>query len=146
MQKHACIDDYIAAQPEPAQRVLTRVRAAIRKALPGAEEVISYGIPAYRLHGRVVIYFAGWQRHYAVYPATARVAAAFERQLSGYERGKGTIRFPPSGRVPVALIAGIAKVRAQEVAERQLGMAARRRDARAVGGGASSRPGRRRRA
>ena len=53
------IDDYIAGFPPTVQRVLTRVRRTIRKAVPGAEEAISYGIPTYKLHGRYVLYFAG---------------------------------------------------------------------------------------
>ena len=65
------VDEYIASQPEAAQGVLQRVRSTIRKALPEAEEVISYQIPAYKLHGGPVLYFAGWKQHYSLYPATA---------------------------------------------------------------------------
>jgi uncharacterized protein YdhG (YjbR/CyaY superfamily) len=65
------VDDYIAAQPEPAQDVLQRVRSAIRKALPAAEEVISYKIPAYKLRGGIALYFAGWKQHYSLYPCGA---------------------------------------------------------------------------
>lgn len=112
------VNAYIAAQPRPARDVLERVRRAIRKALPGAEETISYNIPAYRLHGRGVVYFAGWKRHFSLYPATARVAEAFAEALAPYEvNGKGTVRFPLSEPVPVRLIEGIAKFRAREVAE-----------------------------
>ena len=64
------VDEYIASQPEAVQGVLERVRSTIRKAVPGAEEVISYQIPAYKLHGRAVLYFAGWKQHYSLYPAT----------------------------------------------------------------------------
>ena len=67
------VDDYIASQPEAVQAVLQRVRSIIRKAVPGAEEVISYQIPTYKLHGRAVLYFAGWKQHYSLYPATGRV-------------------------------------------------------------------------
>jgi uncharacterized protein YdhG (YjbR/CyaY superfamily) len=95
------VDDYIASQPEAAQDMLGRVRRAIRKAVPDAEEVISYQIPAYRVHGRVAIYFAGWKRHYSLYPATDSLVAAFEDELSPYKISKGTIRFPLSEDVPV---------------------------------------------
>jgi uncharacterized protein YdhG (YjbR/CyaY superfamily) len=98
--------------------VLRQVRGAIRKALPGAEEVISYQIPAFKLHGRVVLYFAAWAEHYAIYPFHGRLAAEFQDEIAGYETsGKGTIRFPYSAPVPTTLIAGIAKFRAQEVVE-----------------------------
>jgi uncharacterized protein YdhG (YjbR/CyaY superfamily) len=118
------VDDYIASQPEAVQRVLARVRSAIRKAVPGAEEMISYKIPTYKLHGRPVIYFAGWKQHYSLYPSTDRVLAAFKDDLAPYEVNKGTIRFPLSAPVPVKLIEGIAKVRAKEVAEREKAKAA----------------------
>ena len=113
------IDEYIADFPPAVQIVLKRVRSAIRKAVPKAEEAISYRIPTYKLHGRYVIYFAGWKRHYSLYPSTARLVAAFKDDLAPYEvNDKGTIRFPLSEPVPVKLIEGIAKFRAKEVAER----------------------------
>lgn len=112
------ISEYIAACPRKTQPALQKVRAAIRKALPGAEEVISYRIPAFKLHGRVVIYFAGWAEHYAVYPFTRRMEAAFREEIADYEiSGKGTIRFPYSKPAPAALIQAIATLRAQEVIE-----------------------------
>lgn len=112
------ITEYIAACPRKTQGALRKVRAAIRKALPGAEEAISYRIPAFKLHGRVVVYFAAWDGHYAVYPFTRRMEAAFRDEIRPYEiSGKGTIRFPYSEPVPVALIQAIAKARAQEVIE-----------------------------
>lgn len=90
----------------------------MRKALPKAEEVISYQIPAYKLNGRIVIYFAGWKEHYSIYPAQRRLVAAFKEQLAPYEvNNKGTIRFPLSEPVPVGLIAAIARFRAKEVTE-----------------------------
>jgi uncharacterized protein YdhG (YjbR/CyaY superfamily) len=75
------VDEYIAAQPEALQAVLRRVRNAIRKAVPEAEEAISYQMHAYKLQGRAVIYFAGWKRHYSLYPAKESVVAAFRNEL-----------------------------------------------------------------
>jgi uncharacterized protein YdhG (YjbR/CyaY superfamily) len=113
------VDDYIAAQPRAVQGLLKRVRSTLRKALPGAEEVISYQIPAYKLHGRIVVYFAGWKEHYSLYPATDPLVAAFKAELAPYGlSGKGTIRFPISEPVPVTLIEDLAKFRAKEVAAR----------------------------
>jgi uncharacterized protein YdhG (YjbR/CyaY superfamily) len=123
----ASVDDYIALQPEAAQRVLERVRSAIRKALPGAEEVISYQIPAYRLREGIVIYFAAWKEHYSVYPATAGVVAACAADLEPYKVSKGTIRFPLSRPVPVRLITRIARLRAKEVIARAKAKAASKR-------------------
>ncbi|HEY0466328.1 MAG TPA: DUF1801 domain-containing protein [Polyangiaceae bacterium] len=111
------VTEYLATLPKDTRATLERVRVAIRKAVPGAEEGISYQIPAFKLEGSPVIYFAGWKEHYAVYPATKKVVASFKAELAGYELSKGTIRFPLSEPVPTKLIAAIAKVRGQETAE-----------------------------
>jgi uncharacterized protein YdhG (YjbR/CyaY superfamily) len=112
------VNEYIAARPENVQAILERVRAAIRKALPDAEEVISYQIPTYKLNGRYVVYFAGWKEHYSIYPVTKRVVAALKKDLAPYEVSKGTVRFPLSQKVPVRLIQRITKLLAAEAAER----------------------------
>src|SRR5262245_43585848 len=113
------VDDYIALQPEAAQRVLVRVRRMIRKAVPGAEELISSQIPAYRLDGRMLMFFAGCKEHLSLYPLNTRIAMAFKKDLARYETSKGTIKIPLSEPVPVKLIEGFAKLRAKEVAEQQ---------------------------
>jgi uncharacterized protein YdhG (YjbR/CyaY superfamily) len=106
------VDEYIAAQPDKTRSTLERVRGAIRKALPKAQETISYKIPAYRLNGDVVLYFAGWKHHFSLYPVNERLVAAFKDELAEYEVEKGTIRFPLGKPVPVKLIERIAKFRA----------------------------------
>ena len=110
------VDEYIASQPEAVRGVLERLRSTIRKAVPDAEEVISYKIPAYKLRGTVVLFFACWKQHYSLYPANGSVVAEFADELAPYEISKGTIRFPLSEPVPVKLIERIAKYRAKEVA------------------------------
>jgi uncharacterized protein YdhG (YjbR/CyaY superfamily) len=99
--------------------VLERVRQTIRAAVPTAEEGISYQIPAYKLDGRPVLYFAGWKQHYSLYPATAGVVAAFGEQLAPFKLSKGTIRFPLTAKVPLRLIERIARFRAKAVVERE---------------------------
>jgi uncharacterized protein YdhG (YjbR/CyaY superfamily) len=122
------VTEYIAGFPRGVQTVLRRVRSTIQKAIPGAEEAISYQIPTYKLNGRYVLYFAGWKEHYSLYPANARLVAAFKDDLAPYEvNNKGTIRFPLAKPVPVRLIAGIAKFRAVEVAEREKAKAGSRK-------------------
>ena len=113
------VDQYIASQPETVRVLLTEVRNAIRKAVPAAEEGISYQIPAYKLPGGPVLYFAGWKQHYSIYPASAKIVAALRDELAQYEISKGTIRFPLSQPVPVKLIRRIAKLRAKEIAARE---------------------------
>ena len=110
------VDEYIAKQPDEIRPVLERVRGIIRKAMPDAEEVISYQIPAYKLDGSAVLYFAGWKEHYSLYPAGRDLVLALRKELAPYELSKGTIRFPFSKPVPAKLIAGIAKFRAKEAA------------------------------
>lgn len=113
------IDEYIVMQPAPAQVALERVRSTIGKAVPDAEECISYSIPAFRFHGRILLYFAGWTEHYSIYPASDAMVAAFEGALDEYRASKGTLRFALSKPVPVKLIGRIAKFRAQELADKQ---------------------------
>jgi uncharacterized protein YdhG (YjbR/CyaY superfamily) len=113
------VDEYISAQPLAAQVVLQHVRRTIRKALPEAEEMISYNIPAYEQHGAVVLYFAGWKQHFSLYPAGECLVAAFKDQLASYRVSKGTIRFPLAEPVPVKLIAGISEFRAKEAVRRE---------------------------
>ncbi len=115
------VDEYISALPETAQVVLQLVRKTLRKALPEAEEVISYKIPAYKLHGGIVLYFAGWKDHYSFYPAGERMVAKFKDQLVSYKVSKGTIRFPLCEPVPVKLLERIAKFRAGRGARQVLG-------------------------
>jgi uncharacterized protein YdhG (YjbR/CyaY superfamily) len=116
--KQDSVDRYISAQPSEVRPVLRRVRAIVRKAVPKAEEVISYQIPAYRVDGRVALFFAAWREHYSIYPVTGALIGALQLDQTGYELShKGTIRFPLSEPVPARLIARIAKFRAEETAE-----------------------------
>ena len=113
--KFQSVDEYISLQPEPVAAKLAVVRSVLRKALPEAEEVISYNMPAYRLHGKVVLYFAGWKQHYSLYPAGPRLVDAFREELATSQADKGTIRFSLSAPVPRKLISDIAKFRLSEV-------------------------------
>jgi uncharacterized protein YdhG (YjbR/CyaY superfamily) len=115
----ASVAAYIAGFPRPVQIVLKRVRTIIRNAVPAAEETFSYQIPAFKLHGRPVLYFAAWKEHFSIYPSSARLVAAFRDELARYERAKGTIRFPLAEPVPEKLIARLAKFRAKEVVDSQ---------------------------
>jgi uncharacterized protein YdhG (YjbR/CyaY superfamily) len=109
------IDEYIASRPTTVQPTLKKLRGIVRKALPKAEEAISYHIPAYRLHGRIVVFFAGWSEHYSLYPAGSRLSEALKKDLAAYEMSRGTIRFPLSKPIPETLITRIVKFRAGEV-------------------------------
>lgn len=109
------VDEYVEQQPERTRAALERVREAIQRALPQAEETISYNMAAYKMNGDAVLYFAGWKKHYSVYPAGELVMAALKKELAAYEVQRGTVRFPLDQPVPEKLIEKIAKLRAQEV-------------------------------
>lgn len=108
----ASVDQYIAAQPQDMQKALKLVRGAIRKALPDAEEVISYNMPTYKLGNVSVLHFAAWKQHYALYVATKPIVAEFSRELKNCKIDKGTIRFSSAEPVPEKLIERIARFRA----------------------------------
>ncbi len=108
------VDAYLAAQPDAARAALMMVRQAIWRAMPDAEESISYQIPTYKLDGRAVLYFAGWKNHFSLYPVSAPLLAAFPGELSRYVVSKGTIRFPLAEPVPADLIERVARFRVDE--------------------------------
>jgi len=107
------VDAYIAKQRTDLQAVLKRVRRIIRKTLPGAEETLSYQIPAYRLHGEYVVYFAGWSQHWSLYPVTESTQAAVGSGLAPYKVSKGTVRFPLAEPVPESLVVRIVRALAK---------------------------------
>jgi uncharacterized protein YdhG (YjbR/CyaY superfamily) len=120
------ITDYIAAKPRPMQAILKRVRRAIRKAIPKAEEGISYQIPTYKQDGTYVIYFAGWKEHYSLYPIHESLVAAFKDELADCKTSKGTLRFPLSKPVPSDLIERIVRFRVKQLAESEKGRGKRK--------------------
>ncbi len=74
------VDEYVASKPETVQNSLLLVRKSIRKALPGADEVISYNMPTYKELGTTIVHFAAWKEHYALYLSGSSIVAAFEKQ------------------------------------------------------------------
>ena len=117
--RFATVDDYLAAKPKDARAALERVRHAIRKAVPAAEEKLSYQIPSYTLNGAPLLYLAGWNAHYSLYPATDELVAAFKKELAPFARIKGTIRIPLTEQIPADLVARIARFRADQIAARE---------------------------
>lgn len=104
------VDAYIAAAPKAAQPLLRRLRALIKEAAPKAEERISYRMPHYHYHGRLV-YFAAFKDHIGLYPAGY---AEKYKDLRKYMSGKGTLRFPLDEPLPAALIKRFIKTRVKE--------------------------------
>jgi uncharacterized protein YdhG (YjbR/CyaY superfamily) len=107
------IDEYLA-RLEPGQRdALEALRRVIRQAAPKAEEVITYGIPAFRQNG-FLVGFAASAKHCSLHPMNNHTVAAFAAELAGYSIGTGTIRFTPQKPLPAALVRNIVKARIVE--------------------------------
>ena len=113
------VDEYISAQPAPVRPILEKVRAAIRKAVPEAVEVIGYRMPGYKLNGKAMLYFAAFQEHYSLFAASGSFFATLADELKDYELRKGTVHFPFTKPVPVKLISRIAKLRAAGIAAKK---------------------------
>jgi uncharacterized protein YdhG (YjbR/CyaY superfamily) len=109
------IDEYIATFPPDIQAILQKIRATIAKAIPKAQEKISYRIPAFALDGDV-IYFAAFKKHIGLYPPVRD--AKLKKEVARYAGPKGNLQFPLAERIPYPLIARLAKVRAKENAAR----------------------------
>ena len=104
------IDDYIAAFPPATQARLQEVRALIRSVAPDAAETMSYAIPTFDLNGKHLVHFAGYAKHIGFYPTPAAIEA-FEDELDGYTRAKGSVQFPLNQPLPVDLIRRMVEFR-----------------------------------
>jgi uncharacterized protein YdhG (YjbR/CyaY superfamily) len=114
--KPANINEYIAGYPPPVQAILQEMRETIQAAAPDAGEAISYGIPTFKLNGNLV-HFAAFQNHIGFY-ATPTGHEAFEKELSVYKQGKGSVQFPLGEPLPLPLIRKIVKFRVKQNTER----------------------------
>src|SRR5438876_12352326 len=108
------IDEYIKASPTDVQGILQSLRLTIRKAAPEAVEAISYGMPTFKLNGKGLVYFAAHKNHIGFYPIPSGIEA-FEKELSPYKQGKGSVQFPLDRPVPYDLVKEIVKYRVKEI-------------------------------
>ncbi len=109
------IHEYSRRFPDDVQAIIKHLRQVIQAAAPGAREAISYGIPAFMLNGRGLIYFGVYKKHVGMYPVPAG-SAAFNKQLGAYRTGKGTLQFPLDKPMPYSLISRIVRARMREEA------------------------------
>jgi len=107
------IDEYMAGFPTDVQEVLQKIRGTIKKTAPKAEEAISYKMPSFNLNGQYLIYFAAYKKHIGLYPVP-NGDAEFNKEIAGYQSGKGTLQFPLDKPIPYKLISKIVKIRTKE--------------------------------
>ena len=113
------VEDYLAALPEDRRAVVEELRRTIRSTAPDATETIAYDMPAFRSHGgQFLVSYAAYKNHYSLFPASGAVTEALGEALEPYLAGKGTIRFPVHGPIPVALVRRVVEVRLAENAAR----------------------------
>lgn len=117
-RNYKSVDEYISSFPEGTRNLLIQMRDTIRKAAPDAEESIAYGMPAYKLYKRPLVYFAGFERHIGFY-ATPTGHAEFAAELSKYKQGKGSVQFPINEALPLNLVSRITKYRVKENSEKR---------------------------
>ena len=116
MTKAKDIDEYIAGYPKETRKSLEQLRATIKKAAPKAEEIISYGMPAFKLNG-MLVWFAAHKKHIGFYPRVSGIES-FKKELSIYKGSKGSVQFPLDKPLPLGLITKIVKFRVHENLQR----------------------------
>ena len=108
------VDAYIKDFPKETQDVLKKIRNAIQSIAPSAIESISYRIPAYKLNGKVLLYFAGFPNHASMYPTSAKLFTIMP-ELTPYRSGQGTLKFPLDKSLPITAVKKFIKYRVKEV-------------------------------
>ena len=111
------IDEYLAGLEAEKRGALEKVRRAIRAAAPRAEECISYGMPAFRLDGKLIAGFRAAAEHCSYHPMSGDTVATLHKELAGYSTSAGTIRFPARKGIPATLVRKLVKARIAELAE-----------------------------
>jgi len=113
-KKPSTIDEYLASFPDDVQGILERMRQTIKKAAPTAVETISYQMPTFKLNGKNLVHFAAFKHHIGFYPIPSSITA-FQKELSVYKQGKGSVQFPLDKPMPYDLVKRIALFRVNEI-------------------------------
>ena len=108
------IDDYLASLAEPKRSTLEVVRRTIAELLPEAEQGISYGVPAFRVQGKVVAGFAAFKNHLSYLPHSGSVLSELRDDLAGYKTSSGALQFPVDKPLPKSLIQKLVAVRKRQ--------------------------------
>src|SRR6266478_9252335 len=112
--KPKTIDEYLAGVNADHRGVLEKIRQTIHAVAPKAEECISYGIPAFRLNGRSLVFFGAWANHCSFYPGSSTTLKKFRGDLKEFQITKGTVRFSPDNPLPITLVKKLVKARIAE--------------------------------
>ena len=112
-KKPSTIDEYIASFPDDVQGILETMRRTIKKAAPTAEETIRYQMPTFKLNGKNLVHFAAFKHHIGFYPIPSGITA-FQKELSVYKQGKGSVQFPLDKTMPYDLVKRIVLFRVNE--------------------------------
>ena len=113
-KKPKTIDEYLTNVKTDHRETLQKLRQTIQTTVPTAEECISYGIPAFRVNRRLLVFFGAWANHCAFYPGSAATLKNFRNELRNFQTSKGTLRFSPDKPMPVALVKKLLKARIAE--------------------------------
>lgn len=114
-ERSRTIDEYLAGVNAEHRVALEKLRKAIRSLVPQAEECISYGIPAFRLNGRSLVFFGAWASHCSFYPGSSATLKKVRTDLKDFGTSKGTLRFTPGKPLPIALVKKLVKARVAEI-------------------------------
>ncbi|HXJ62820.1 MAG TPA: DUF1801 domain-containing protein [Actinomycetota bacterium] len=109
------VDAYLAALPDDQRALLAKLRETIRAAAPSAVETISYQMPAFKLHGRFLVSYAGFSDHCSLFPASGQVLDEHGDAVKAFRTGKGTLQFTVDHPIPITLVRKIVKTRVAEV-------------------------------
>jgi uncharacterized protein YdhG (YjbR/CyaY superfamily) len=112
------IDDYLANLDEPKRTTLQKLRQTIQSIIPEAEQGMSYGMPAFRLHGKVVAGFAAFKNHLSYLPHSGSVLAELADDVAGYVASKGALQFSINKALPETLVKKLIAVRLREIVQR----------------------------
>lgn len=114
MKKATTFETYLESLETSKRLALEKIRKTVHTAAPGAEECICYGIPSFRLNGKMLVAIGATAKHCAFYPMSGGTVEAFAEKLSGFDTSKGTIRFQPENPLPATLVRQIVKARMAE--------------------------------
>jgi len=108
------VDEYLASVNSDHSKALQKIRETVHAVAPNAQECISYGIPAFRLNGRSLVFFGAWANHCAFYPGSSTTLKKFRDDLKDFQITKGTVRFSPDHPMPIAVVKKLVKARIAE--------------------------------